>query len=458
MFDADPNETAAAQASCANTRDADNVTVAVTSAAPPASETSTVAEFMSAVVPWPGPDDPPSHHIGVHIQKSDRDPTKPLILYGGAVCHNVTELIHAAQQNENRSDVRGQFFSTTLQSRTKTSKWGKPYAERTSAGAIGAKSIFIDIDLDPADPAKYPDAQTAWAAIQAMIATGSLPMPSAVVVSGHGMHFYWISKVGLTMPEWHEYSSGLKNMMLAQGVKIDPVCTGDAARVLRIPGTTNRKLGKTPVVAELMPLPAMKLYDFPTTFAHLIPLAAPPPATKAAYNPFYSDSDWGGVKQPAGAFAELKGLPDDLSAGWREKEEYLVPIAPIFEQCGFYKEALANKGKNNKEPQWHLAILGTTFMENGRAVAHAISEGYSTYTEAETDEKYDLKLATRQARRNWVPKLRNHSRNWLQVVREVPAARKGEVTPQHKAGCYRHGKSNGRRHSASRTFVCRPLR
>jgi AAA domain len=200
------------------------------------------------------------------------------------------------------------------------------------------------------------------------------------------------------MPEWHKYSSGLKNMMLAQGVKIDPVVTGDAARVLRIPGTTNRKLGKTPVVAELMPLPAMKLYDFPTTFAHLIPLAAPPPATKAAYNPFYSDSDWGGVKQPAGAFAELKGLPDDLSAGVEKKEEYLVPIAPIFEQCGFYKEALANKGKNNNEAQWHLAILGTTFMENGRAVAHAISEGYSTYIEAETDEKYDLKLATRQAR------------------------------------------------------------
>ena len=106
----------------------------------------------------------------------------------------------------------------------------------------------------------------------------------------------------------------------------------------------------------------------------------------------------GYVKAPAAAFAELKGLPDDLSAGVEKKEEYLVPIAPIFEQCGFYKEALANKGKNNNETQWHLAILGTTFMENGRAVAHAISEGYSTYTEAETNEKYDLKLATRQAR------------------------------------------------------------
>jgi hypothetical protein len=196
MFDADPNEAAAAQVVYANVSEADDVAVRVTSAAPPASETSTVAEFMSAVVPWPGPDDPPSHHIGVHIQKSDRDPTKPLILYGGAVCHNVTELIHAAQQNENRSDVRGQFFSTTLQSRTKTSKWGKPYAERTSAGAIGAKSIFIDIDLDPADPAKYPDAQTAWKAIHAVIQTGSLPMVSAVVTSGHGMHSTGSARLG----------------------------------------------------------------------------------------------------------------------------------------------------------------------------------------------------------------------------------------------------------------------
>ena len=40
-------------------------------------------------------------------------------------------------------------------------------------------------------------------------------------------------------------------------------------------------------------------------------------------------------------------------------------------------------------------VLGTTFMENGNAIAHAISKGYPEYTAVDTQALYDRKVAER---------------------------------------------------------------
>jgi hypothetical protein len=52
MFDTNPNE-GAGWSNCADKGEADKVTATVSSADPPPRATPTVAEFMSAVVPWP---------------------------------------------------------------------------------------------------------------------------------------------------------------------------------------------------------------------------------------------------------------------------------------------------------------------------------------------------------------------------------------------------------------------
>jgi hypothetical protein len=49
--------------------------------------------------------------------------------------------------------------------------------------------------------------------------TVGLPNPSAIVYSGGGIHFYWISKTPLTPQKWAHYASGLKHLMLANAVK-----------------------------------------------------------------------------------------------------------------------------------------------------------------------------------------------------------------------------------------------
>jgi hypothetical protein len=70
--------------------------------------------------------------------------------------------------------------------------------------------------------------------------------------------------------------------------------------------------------------------------------------------------------------ASFKGEPilkadanDKLDAGIDRFGGNLIDPLPIFQKCGFYRDALLKGGKDNGQPQWNLAILGTTFMEKG---------------------------------------------------------------------------------------------
>jgi hypothetical protein len=50
----------------------------------------------------------------------------------------------------------------------------------------------------------------------------------------------------------------------------------------------------------------------------------------------------------------------DLDAGIQKFADHLVDYRPIFQQCGFYRDALLNGGKD-----YMYSILGTTFMQKG---------------------------------------------------------------------------------------------
>jgi hypothetical protein len=87
----------------------------------------------------------------------------------------------------------------------------------------------------------------------------AMPTPSAIVLSGGGLHVYWSSRRPLTPEEWRPLAEGLKNAALKHGLRFDAACTSDRARILRVPETLNWKNGqKRPV--KLLWLGAS--YDF----------------------------------------------------------------------------------------------------------------------------------------------------------------------------------------------------
>jgi predicted P-loop ATPase len=285
------------------------------------------------------------------------------------------------------------YFCTSRQGKQSLNKHGHPKAQKSAADALYQKSIFIDIDIEPNNPKHYATHEEAWNEFAALRRKVGLPGPSAVVNSGGGLHIYWLSKTPLLPHEWHPYANGLKQLLLANNFKFDPTCTGDIARILRVPGTSNHKYDP-PKEAHLLPLP-LKLYDF-TVLDFLKQHAGQTPARTARAHQLFDDAaDRDSFK--AGPAFKIEGEPE-LQAGIDKFGDSLLEPLPIFKQCGFYREALLNGGKNNDNPQWNLAILGTTFMEDGNNIAHRISKDHPTYTPSDTDAMFDRKVAERRDR------------------------------------------------------------
>ena len=205
--------------------------------------------FMRRVVPWPE-----SHEaagfVNLHwtFWDGDEPPANPS--WCGIPTKSVQEFMKALAWVRARKNTRDIYFCLSLQSQTRRNKRGRVVAARSKSNALALKAIWLDIDVKE-PPKGYATLTDALAALSAFCDSIALPPPSAVVLSGGGLHIYWISDKPLTPDEWRPYAEGLKGAAVKFGLKCDAGCTTDAARVLRVPGTFNYKRHlKRPVVLE----------------------------------------------------------------------------------------------------------------------------------------------------------------------------------------------------------------
>jgi hypothetical protein len=361
---------------------------------------SAVSAFMASVVAWPGDKDP--GYVNLHYSMLNPKPTadKPLIKGMGWPFRTVTELVSRASWINTTNNFKDVWFCTSLQSQMKQNSKGKPKAVRFASNALLVKSIWIDVDVGASEPGKkpkYPDVPTALKAVLLFVKAVGLPQPSAIIYSGGGIHFYWISKTAMTPGEWQPYASGLKNLLLANNIFSDNALTTDIARLLRVPGTFNHKpeYGQ-PRPVTLAPMP-LKLYDFEPQVGFIRDFATPMSATPGAKPVVELFAD--GVRHPGfDAPPVLKADPNDTLGAGVTHEEALLDPKPIFKQCGFYKEALLTGGAGYDNALWMFSVLGATFMENGNVIAHAISKGHPSYSEDDTEALYNRKVADRADR------------------------------------------------------------
>jgi len=110
------------------------------------------------------------------------------------------------------------------------------------------------LDLDSKDFDSVEDAIQKFG--QFVKATG-LPPPSIYVHSGRGIHVYWVLDRDVPIHEWGPVAAALKAKCLELGFPADKTVTADPARILRVPGTLNRK--------ESVPLTCRVLSDNGTT-------------------------------------------------------------------------------------------------------------------------------------------------------------------------------------------------
>ena len=115
---------------------------------------------------------------------------------------------------------------------------------REAHNADTLASLFLDLDTGSDAKKKFSTMEKAAAALT-QVQRDFLPA-SAVVCSGGGYHAYWTFDSPISAQDWKPIAEKFKAVLLADKVKIDTAVTGDAARVLRVPGTVNRKHGERP--------------------------------------------------------------------------------------------------------------------------------------------------------------------------------------------------------------------
>ncbi|MED4903968.1 phage/plasmid primase, P4 family [Parageobacillus thermoglucosidasius] len=192
--------------------------------------------------------------------------------------------------------------------------------------------------------------------------------PSIIVHSGGGWHCYWLFDQPLHIHSEEDRQSAERTLKRFQNVFIRSARskgwivdnTSDLARVLRVPGTFNRK-------AEPKPVRILKLHS----------------------EQRYSVQDLLDAIEKA-----EENLPPDLGTERQFNREYTETQLPdadaskIVSDCLFIQEYLKHKEVASYS-EWLAALTIGAYCENGEHLVHEWSQGHPSYSEREVDRKYE---------------------------------------------------------------------
>jgi hypothetical protein len=277
-----------------------------------------------------------------------------------------------AMKSDTTRDIYACMSSQSL-AEQRTSKAGWDYLKpvRLAVNAVALKAFFIDIDIKDG-PNGYATEALVIDAIADFLAASKLPRPTLIVGSGGGLHLYWIIDHALTPAEWKPRAVALAEMTKALGLKCDTVCTVDAARVLRVPNTFNRK--------NDVPRPVRLIgktldYDYPLevideAVAPYMVVEEPPVLTPRT--PLATDLDVG-----------------TLGENIETAESRLFKIEEVAANCPWIKSSLESGGENNDNALRRLVYIASTFCEEPRETAWKLVWNRETLTEEEFEHEMD---------------------------------------------------------------------
>lgn len=285
----------------------------------------------------------------------------------------------AIRKNETGDIERQQHFCDTLEQLetalrgVDSRQWNAFFAcavfktkeSRKQENALGAKSVWLDIDAGAGKP--YASAEAAIQAVDKFCDKVNLPYPT-ILNSGNGVHAWWTFEEIVSAELWNRIVFGFKSLTKYHELHADPARTADIASILRGPQTYNWKDRTNPKAVtcdELMPV--MEIKQFCAALSIATPSQTPQitPATinigKAATENLYQN-------QPSFAYAAV-------------------------EKCAQLKWMRDRRGLI-EEPLWYANLCVLAHCEDGKQAAHEWSNGHPKYTEAETEEKLAHALAS----------------------------------------------------------------
>ena len=245
----------------------------------------------------------------------------------------------------------------------------KNSGDRTAANAVSMRSFFLDIDCAEDGPKTYATKQDGMDAFEAFLVDtnlGSLGRP-LIVDSGGGYHVYWPLLKNVDITTWKPIAENFKRLCKQHGLKIDFTVPADAARVLRVPNTTNwkrvRKYGVSlpvSVVEEANP----EAFDI-DAFAWLVrsqlkeiaPIAPPPMALP-------------GSKPKAAVTATAVKLFENSSTYFKN----ILVKTQAGTGCKQLEYYLQNAQEDGMEPLWRGLLSLAVKCEDGTKAANFLTQ------------------------------------------------------------------------------------
>ena len=244
-------------------------------------------------------------------------------------------------------------------------------SERKQSNVAWVKSFWLDVDSNKDDGSGYPTQAEAASAVVAFIKATGLPHP-VVVSSGNGLHLYWPLEREVSPEVWLPIAKRLKAVCAEHGLRADPTCTADSARILRIPGTFNYRDPSNPKPVEV--LKSRKTPVKLVAFAEKLGTGEAVAVVDAL---------------PFDVPKNIKYKMDDVTKAFMSNNATRFKnIMVRTETCLQLKHICENQATIS-EPLWRAGLsIAQVCIDRDEAI-HAMSSQHPNYSFAETDAKAD---------------------------------------------------------------------
>jgi hypothetical protein len=243
---------------------------------------------------------------------------------------------------------------------------------RLASAVSHIKSFWLDLDCGPTK--SYATQADAVAAVTQFCADLGIPQPLCVN-SGNGVHTYWVLPEAIKKDLWTPVARRLKEVCVERNLHADPSCTTDAARILRVVGTTNfkDKLNPKPV-DHIGGLGLIDLIEFATALGAP---AVPRPTNELGFEvPDYIKT------------TEMDETSKTLM-GKNNTYRFSKIISLQIAGCAQLNHIMVEQ-KTIEEPLWRAGLSIAQHCVDRDTAIHGLSNQHPSYSADETETKADL--------------------------------------------------------------------
>lgn len=344
------------------------------------------AQFLARVLAW-STADPPDSYVNIHAftpKASPRARERYARKGGGRAYASLTEYAELQQFLFllNRDEDEAFFCVSTRSAVNGTDKAGHRRASRAKSvnQPVQLKAFVLDLDVKAKG---YASQRAALAAVLPFLERLGIK-PGPIVDTGGGLHVY------ITLPEpirpsvWQRLANALIEAAKQAGIQHDVGVTRDDDRLLRLPGSYNRKLAE-PRLCRILDL------GTDTTLADLEKALAPyrvaAPRANGHSNGALLDPTLFPPRRP------ITGSEAERVQAEVEQFRVVTSAELLVRACPVVADSLERGGDDDVEPLWFELAKLCHYVEDGRALFHRLSHKYSgqggDYSPEDTDAKYD---------------------------------------------------------------------